>query len=340
MANNEAPIDIIRDRAAHWVQRVNDHELTDAERSELQAWLLADPRHAVEFRAHNALLGLARELSGDLRARLDTYLPVLHQGAESTPNRQKWLALAAAVMLTLASGGWFLFGSPTYATQTGQNRTVTFDNGSVAYLNTRTRIEYSSARTHIRQIGGKCERLVYLEEGEALFDVVHDPTCPFVVVIGNTEIRVLGTRFNVYRKPNGEVTVTVLEGKVAVRELGLETDAKQSAWNRELSANQRIVFQTLGLLDDVQDVDTTNVAKWRDGVLIARDPIKLPNLLAELSRYTDKRIVVRNPSVANVSVGGAFSVRDVGSALRRIDFLSPVVVTETAATFTLDYSDK
>lgn len=336
MASHEAPIEVIRDRAARWVQRVNDNELTDAERGELHAWLLADPRHAVEFRAHNALLGLARELPTDVRARLDAYLPVLHQEARPTRNRRRWFALAASALLTLMSG--WLFFTPTYATHTGENRTVTFDNGSVAYLNTRTKIEYSSVRTHIRQIGGKCERLVYLQEGEALFDVVHDPTCPFVVVIGNTEIRVLGTRFNVYRKPNGEVTVTVLEGKVAVRELG--ADASLPAWKREVSANQRIVFQTLGLMDDVQDVDTTNVARWRDGLLIASEQIKLPKLLEELSRYTNKRIVIRNPNAAKVMVGGVFSVRDVGSALRRIDSISPVDVTETGETFTLDYHDK
>ena len=46
--------DAIRERAARWVARLNDHDLSDAEREDLQGWLLADPRHSTEFRAHNA----------------------------------------------------------------------------------------------------------------------------------------------------------------------------------------------------------------------------------------------------------------------------------------------
>ena len=42
--------DIIRDRAAYWAARLNDSDVTDVERAELHDWLLADTRHANEFR--------------------------------------------------------------------------------------------------------------------------------------------------------------------------------------------------------------------------------------------------------------------------------------------------
>ena len=77
-------------------------------------------------------------------------------------------------------------------------------------------------------------------EGEVLFDVPYDPSCPFRVVLDNIEIEVLGTRFNVYRKSNGEIIVTVLEGKVAVKERGKAGSAVP--WRREVAANQRVVL--------------------------------------------------------------------------------------------------
>ena len=83
-----------------------------------------------------------------------------------------------------------------------------------------------------------------LREGEVLFDVPYDPTCPFRVVLDNIEIEVLGTRFNVYRKSNGEIIVTVLEGKVAVK--SRSKTANRASWRHEVSANQRVIYRATG----------------------------------------------------------------------------------------------
>jgi transmembrane sensor len=332
---SHSSLNAIHDRAAHWVARVNESDLSDSERNELQSWLLADARHANEFRAHNAFIGLARDFPPDVQARLDSYVPVQHD--QISRSRRRWpAALAAAMLLVLMAAGWVIYRPPSYTTRTGENRTITFEDGSVAYLNTRTEIAFSKNRTRIEALGGKCERRVFLSAGEALFDVVHDPSCPFRVVIGNTEIEVLGTRFNVYRKPNGEVTVTVLEGKVAVRELG--SDETLPAWKRELSANQRIVYQSLGLMGDVQEMTPKSVAsvtKWRDGMLAAEN-LPLPEMLEEFGRYTDKRIVIRDPRVAQVHAGGAFTVRDVGAALRDLELIVPIRVIDDGKSFTIE----
>ncbi len=325
------PTDTIRDRAAHWVARINDNDPSDAERAELQAWLLADPRHEAEFRAHQALIGLAHEFPADIQARLDSYIPARHVPIEAPRHRWTWpVALAAAALLALVAGGWFVLqpggsAQQTYVTRTGEMRTVTFEDGSVAYLNTRTHIEW---------LGDERERRVALGAGEALFDVVPDPSRPFRVVLENSEILVLGTRFNVYRKPDGEVTVTVVEGKVTVKELG--RGETRPTWQRELKANQRIVYRPLGLMRDVQDTEAGSAVKWREGVLEIHDQ-SLPEVLDELTRYTDRRIVIRDPRLAQLRVGGALSVRDVRVALGRLEKLAPLRVVESGDTFTLDY---
>jgi transmembrane sensor len=334
MTHDTPSLDSVRERAAYWVAKLNDSDLSDSERSDLHAWLFADPRHAEEFRAHNALVALAREFPSQLQARLEGYAPPNVKGSESMSPRRTWpFAVAAALLLALVAGGWFVFGpmgpaSQVYATKTGEMRTVTFEDGSVAYLNTRTQISW---------LGGKHERRVALGEGEALFDIVHDAARPFSVVLDNSEIRVLGTRFNVYRKKNGEVVVTVIEGKVAVRELAPQDE--RPAWEREVGANQQIVYRPLGLMRDVHPAAAATAVKWRDGVLELKDQ-PLSEALDELTRYTDQRIVIRDPRIAELRVGGAVSVRDVRAALARLEKLAPVRVVESGGTYTLDYETK
>ncbi len=86
-------------------------------------------------------------------------------------------------------------------------RSITLADGSVVNLNARSRIKVHLSKT---------ERNVELVQGQALFQVAHDPGRPFVVRSGSASVRVVGTLFDVYRKKNG-TTVTVIEGRVAVR---------------------------------------------------------------------------------------------------------------------------
>jgi len=330
MSTDNPSADSIRDQAAHWSARLNDSDLSESERGELHRWLLAHPRHANEFRAHNAILALAHEFPSDLRARLNAFAPASVSEYQE-PKKRRWMwpsALAAALLVALVAGGWGVFGSPeliskSYATRTGETRTVTFEDGSVAYLNTRTQLKW---------IGDSHDRRVMLLEGEALFDVVHDPDRPFRVVLDNSEIRVLGTRFNVYRKKDGETTVTVLEGMVDVHERA----NGQTAWQRRLSANQQIVYRPLGLLGDVHETAAEKAIKWREGVMeIQNEP--LPEVLEELTRYTDQRIVIRDPMLNQIRIGGVLNVRDVRVALARLQKLAPVGITQSGDTFTLAY---
>ncbi len=61
----------------------------------------------------------------------------------------------------------------------------------------------------------KTERRVFLE-GEAYFEVVHNPDQPFVVESKGNEVKVLGTHFNV-NSYSDQVRTTLAEGKVEVR---------------------------------------------------------------------------------------------------------------------------
>jgi transmembrane sensor len=119
------------------------------------------------------------------------------------------LAIAASIAgLTILAGalGLLELSAPIYATSLGEQRSIKFQDGSTVELNSRSKIwvKYS-----------KQERDVELIEGQALFHVAHDTSRPFVVAVGATRVRAVGTQFDVYKKSYSTV-VTVVEGRVAV----------------------------------------------------------------------------------------------------------------------------
>jgi transmembrane sensor len=200
---------------------------------------------------------------------------------------------------------------------------VKFSDGSVAYLNTRT---------HLRWVGSGNDRRVELISGEALFDVIHDEARPFTVSMDGSEIHVLGTRFNVYRKDNGDVTVTVLEGLVEVRGFARGPSPE---WVRKLSANQQIEYRPIGLVADPRKIDALRAVSWRSGWLTL-DGASMTSVVDELNRYTDKRIYIRDPRLADIKVTGQFSTRDVNRALESLQSVAAVEVHESPDLYTLD----
>ena len=120
-----------------------------------------------------------------------------------------WSAIAASVAVLMILACVFALlqlSAPVYATALGEQRSIQFEDGSTVELNSRSRIRVKYS---------KQERAVELIEGQALFHVAHNTSRPFIVAVGATRVRAVGTQFDVYRKSSGTV-VTVVEGRVAV----------------------------------------------------------------------------------------------------------------------------
>jgi transmembrane sensor len=121
--------------------------------------------------------------------------------------RWRRVAIAASVLVIIGGALTMLeLSAPVYATALGEQRSIQFEDGSTVELNSRSRIRVKYS---------KQERDIELIEGQALFHVAHDTSRPFIVAVGATRVRAVGTQFDVYKKSNGTV-VTVVEGRVAV----------------------------------------------------------------------------------------------------------------------------
>lgn len=320
----------VRDQAASWLTRIG-RGLSIMERQDFESWI-AEPANAREYNAQRYLLDMSMELKGRLRA------DVLDSVGEISRARRQWLAPAqlwasgavTVVALLTVTFSWSVLRSEgyvaqTYQTATGQVRNVVLPDGSIVGLNTQTELEW---------VGSPSDRRVRLIRGEAYFQVVHDPSRPFRILLAHSQVQVLGTRFDVYQMANGDVRVSVISGTVAVEAL----DDRQGvpSWSRRLTSGQQIEYSPVGLVADVHSIVAPKVIRWREGMLETQgEPLK--DFVSDLSRYTSERIVIADPRAATQQVGGAFSVRDINSTLDRLSRIAPVSVTHDADEVVLGY---
>lgn len=315
-------VDALEQEAATWAVRCNAG--LDAQgQAALQAWLAADARHAPALDAMRASIAGVQNLPAQDLARLRAGLPQRDAQRSSALRPrfwQAWLrplvpyaatALVAAAVVGAGWFGWWVQPSfeQSYASQRGQQLMATLPDdaasGSTVQLDTSTRL---TARLY------RNRREVALADGQAMFSVHADPTRPFQVLAGDLRITVVGTRFSVRHTAQGlgagHTVVAVEEGKVKVERLQRDTDpAQQAPALVRLTAGQMLEGGSAqdASLGTVTEVAPAAVAQWRSGRLsFNRTP--LAQALAEFERYGPTGLVVRDPAVAALPVGGSYGL--------------------------------
>lgn len=199
-----------------WVIRTRDRAFDDWDG--LTEWLEADPAHLAAYEAalsHDSWIddlyaaGAQDDAAHETpRAPLapDTFVARPERHPVAVPHRRRYAwggAIAAAVA---GVAGWVVLanGAPQdISTAPGEHRTVALADGSQVVLNGGTRITFDPDKP----------RVITLARGEALFDVRHDASDPFVVIAGETRLLDAGTVFNVVREDDS-IDVAVAEGEV------------------------------------------------------------------------------------------------------------------------------
>ena len=212
-------------------------------------------------------------------------------------------AMAAAVALSLAPVALWISqirpGSPeapaalpAYATGVGQRMILTLEDGSQVTLNTasRLRIAYTDR-----------ERRLYLDAGQAWFEVAHDADKPFNVIAGSQQVTAHGTQFDVRLKP-GAVEVLLVQGKVSVA----PRDGGARAASAMLSPNDMLTADAGGV--EVRRVaDASALEGWRDGVVVFDDR-PLSEVISEINRYATRPLVLTGQHAGRLRVSGVYRV--------------------------------
>jgi len=231
------------------------------------------------------------------------------------------LAIACVVTGLLA---WLaLQQHSTYATEIGERRSVTLADGSTIDLDahSKVRIKFS-----------KAERDVELLEGQALFEVAKDRARPFIVRSGAALVRAVGTQFDVYRKKN-EITVTVVEGRVAVL-----TPAEWEAGGEPASGRGPRMTQTVSAGEQVTVIDGHVAEPKRADVAVTTawtqrrlvfDGSRLSDVVDEFNRHNARQIVIDDRQLDEFHISGVYSSTDPASLIRFLRQQSGIDVIET-----------
>ena len=205
------------------IEKYFDGNITDAEIKKLSDWIKND-RHLQnwweeEFSKSDA--GINPVLRDKLFARIKEQT----QGKEETQGKEnprtirmnpwKWAA-AIVLPICIAFFTYYLVdssqtvGAPFIVkADKGDKATIELPDGTNVVLNSASQLSYLNNF-------GENGRRVQLN-GEAYFKVAHDEKCAFIVQVGDLEVKVLGTSFNVSAYEDAkDVTVVLLEGKVGV----------------------------------------------------------------------------------------------------------------------------
>ncbi|MFD1952063.1 FecR family protein [Sphingomonas arantia] len=281
----------IASEAAQWVVRLSD-DPDPADRARAEAWIDADPRHAVAFVAAEA----AWDASPHARLR-DTPAPPGAPGTTARPSvlsrRSLGMSLIAASMVgAIGLGRVMLADGDRHETRRGQQSVARLSDGSSIALNTDTRLDVSVDAS---------QRLVRFIAGEALFTVARDETRPFVVDLGNARVEVLGTAFNI-RKRTDNVELTVTHGLVSV--IAANGQSTQVGVGKTTLIRPDVVATT--------DLDVALLRQrvaWQDGYIELKDET-LEQAVAEFNRYRDQPILIGDPRIASLAIAGRFGVHD------------------------------
>jgi transmembrane sensor len=136
-------------------------------------------------------------------------------------------------------------------TQTGVVRKIVLPDSSIAWLNAASHLRIQSS------FDGS-SREVFLEEGEAFFEIRKNPEKPFIVHAAGMDIRVLGTSFNVRSyQAAPEVSVSVSTGRVSV--------SKEREQLAVLIPDQQLKYDRLTGKHSRATVDAAHARAWKDG---------------------------------------------------------------------------
>ncbi len=339
---DQDPLDIA---AATWAARKHDGLSAPAEEA-LRLWLAEDPRHALALQEMEDLLGGVRKLQSQdvaqprhrpahgplhqsFRSARGDAAPVPGAGTKAWRGHAMRLlqpmwphAAAAITAFAMVVSGWLGWSTwqrqpvfeHIYTTQRGQQLQVHLPDapprasgseGSALQLDTATQVQVRLYRDR---------REVHLSNGQAMFAVHSDPARPFHVYVGGVQVTVVGTRFSVRHTDAGlsagQTEVAVEEGRVRVqpdrREPELQAiDPPPPAL--ELAAGQVVQADAQGRLGPVASHAGGRIAEWRSG-RVSFDQTPLSEAIAEWERYGATGLVVRDPAVAALRVGGSYSV--------------------------------
>ncbi len=279
----------IRHTAAQWLERRQRADWSAADQADLETWLTA-PHNMVAYLRVESAWQRAERLTA-LRPPQALPAPMRAQKPASR-NMLKNLA-AGLALIGLIAGVFYQQYTPAtqdyYATEIGGRKAITFADGTRIEMNTDTVLRVSKKNA---------ERKVWLDKGEAYFQITHNAMRPFTVMANGRRVTDLGTKF-VVRQDEQKLHVAVVEGlvEVAAKDHQPQSLLKPGDVLTATQDQQSIRKKPLPAIFAALD--------WQYGKLFL-DNATLAEAAAEFNRYNIRKLVITDPKIAKLTIAGTF----------------------------------
>jgi transmembrane sensor len=281
----------VRAEAAAWIARLHDERRGAEVETRLREWLGESDEHRRAFNRMRQVWEQAGNIG--MRVRADDSATASERSRFSP-----WpAAMAATLVLVLITTVYLRRGS-SLSTAVGQQQVQLLRDGTRVVLNTDTRIEVTYDEYF---------RRVRLVRGEAWFDVSKRPTWPFLVSVGDQEIRALGTSFIVRHDNDQDLSVTLVDGRISVAPVTTNGEAPPQAPQLLVPGQRLVISQHHAPAVDRPELG--RVTAWERG-RVEFDETPLQDAATEMNRYTITRLIVPDTAVAQLRIGGVFRAGD------------------------------
>lgn len=238
-----------------------------------------------------------------------------------------WLKVAAIVVGILGTGifSYHLINRYTernfYTLTTANGKTFKMlDDGTKVWLNKNSTLRYNKAF-------GAQKREISLR-GEAYFDVVKNAAVPLFIHIGNIDIEVKGTAFNVNAyQDKQQIKVSLVSGLIEV------TDRLDETQKVLLHPNEKLIFnattglkQQAFLVSTIERASLLNDTKWMADTLTFTKE-KLVNLALRMERKYDLKISIQSELLKEKRFSGRFTNETINQALEALKLSYPLTYT-------------
>jgi len=307
-------------RLSRWI---NDNE-------EITLWLEQQINASSSTMDSNVQLRMLQNIKSQIEPK-----KLLNKTSEAPKRIQlnKWIRVAAMFILPLltAAGMYFYMSrneaskAPlVVAVERGQKANITLPDGSKVWLNSQSKLTYSSD-FNIKK------RELQLD-GEAYFEVAHNPQKPFVVRSNDMAVEALGTTFGVKAYDEDKLISSILmQGKVRV------TTPDGAAI---LLPNDRIMYDKTKRRKALSKVtNATDFTGWIHNELRFENE-SLGDIAKTIQRIYNVEVVFASEKLKNQRFTGTINNNSLESVLNIISLTSPVSFQINNQQVTLSENEK
>lgn len=250
----------------------------------------------------------------------DAWKKVSSKKPKKSSHTIKFLTAAIALLLLVFLTKQFLGAEASPAPMlvqvgTADAEAIVLSDGSKIFLNEAAQLSYPES------FDGK-KRTVKLD-GEAYFEIARDVDRPFTIETNHSEVRVLGTSFNINTKEES-TKVAVTSGKV-------EVAAKHNKQSAILVKNQAVNVTENNL--ETFELDDQNFLAWKTGVFSFEDQ-PIAEVVTSLNTYYKDEISLTSKDTDCILTAN-FNKTDLADIIEIIKLTCDLSINQKATSYEL-----